>query len=79
MFELTPIINLTPMINFSHHQNRKGSRLLKSPNHQLYTNIQNPQIEGLITYSLDQQISKFKVTTRYKEPIEPPILINRPM
>ena len=35
--------------------------------------IQNQKVEGLITYSLDQQIFKFKVTNEHKET---PILTN---
>ena len=38
--------------------------------------IQNRKVTGLITYSINQQIFKFKATTGPKQPPKPPILTN---
>ena len=51
-----------------------GEQVTVKDNKLLTTNytveIQNQKVEGLITYSLDQQIFKFKVANGHKEPQE---------
>ena len=65
---LTPAINL--MINFSHHQKRMGSRLLKkvtSPNHQFYTRNSKPKngrAHNLLVRSTIFQIQSYYWTQR---------------
>ena len=51
------------MICLSHHQKRIGEQITKKGHRVLRTNftleIQNQKVEGLITYSTEQQIFKF--------------------
>ena len=51
-----------------------GEQIAVKDNKLLTTNFtvefQNQKVEGLIAYSLDLQIFKFKVTTAHKEPQE---------
>ena len=62
---LTPMINHT--INFSnHHQNRE--QITKKDKRVLATNFRNQKVEGLIRYSIDQQIFKFKAIVGPKNP-----------